>query len=144
MALTRQGLPSLEPSLAQNARFGAYAIGAADDDVAAILATGSEVEIALQAQAQLADEGIKARVISMPCWEQFASQPTDYQQTILPDRITARVSIEAGITRGWQEHLRGGIAIGLDHFGASAPYEALYREFGLTADVVVTAVKQQL
>ncbi|MCA9916654.1 MAG: transketolase [Anaerolineales bacterium] len=144
LALTRQGLPSLEPSLAQNARFGAYAIGAADDDVAVILATGSEVEIALQAQAQLADEGIKARVISMPCWELFASQPTDYQQTILPDCITARVSIEAGITRGWQEHLRGGIAIGLDHFGASAPYEALYREFGLTADVVVTAVKQQL
>ncbi|MCB8983350.1 MAG: transketolase [Ardenticatenaceae bacterium] len=144
LALTRQNLPSLEPALADNARFGAYAIGAAADDVAAILATGSEVEIALQAQAALAAEGIRARVISMPCWELFAQQPAEYQQTVLPGSITARVSIEAGMTRGWQEHLRGGIAIGLDHFGASAPYQTLYREFGLTADAVVTAVKQQL
>lgn len=144
LALTRQGLPSLEPTIAQQARFGAYAIGAADDDVVAILATGSEVEIALQAQMQLVDEGIRARVVSMPCWELFANQTADYQQTVLPEHITARVSIEAGITRGWQEHLRGGIAIGLDHFGASAPYQTLYREFGLTAGAVATAVKQQL
>lgn len=144
LALTRQELPSLDPVLAQKARFGAYPIGASDDDVAAILATGSEVEIALQAQAQLAAEGIKARVVSMPCWELYAEQADDYQQTVLPKRITARVSIEAGITPGWQEHLRGGIAIGLDHFGASAPYQTLYREFGLTAEAVVTAVKQQL
>ena len=130
--------------MAQKARFGAYAIGASDDDVAAILATGSEVEIALAAQAQLASVGIKARVISMPCWELYAEQSADYQQSVLPDHITARVSIEAGITRGWQEHLRGGIAIGLDHFGASAPYQTLYREFGLTAEAVVTAVKQQI
>lgn len=144
LALTRQNLPSLETNVAQNALFGAYAIGATDDDTAAILATGSEVEIALQAQAQLAKEGIKARVVSMPCWELFAEQPADYQHTVLPHGIKARVSIEAGITRGWQEHLRGGIAIGLDHFGASAPYQTLYREFGLTADAVVTAVKRQL
>lgn len=144
LALTRQELPSLDPVLAQKARFGAYPIGASDDDVAAILATGSEVEIALQAQAQLAAEDIKARVVSMPCWELYAEQADDYQQTVLPKRITARVSIEAGITPGWQEHLRGGIAIGLDHFGASAPYQTLYREFGLTAEAVVTAVKQQL
>lgn len=144
LALTRQELPSLDPVLAQKARFGAYPIGANDDDVAAILATGSEVEIALQAQAQLAAEGIKARVVSMPCWELYAEQADDYQQTVLPKRITARVSIEAGITSGWQEHLRGGIAIGLNHFGASAPYQTLYREFGLTAEAVVTAVKQQL
>jgi transketolase len=144
LALTRQGLSSLAPAVAQNARFGAYAIGAAEDDVAAILATGSEVEIALQAQSQLAREGIQARVISMPCWELFEEQAAAYRQRVLPERITVRVSIEAGITHGWQEYLRGGVAIGLNHFGASAPYQTLYRAFGLTAEAVVTAVKQQL
>ena len=144
LALTRQGLPSLAPDVAQNARFGAYAIGAAEEDVAAILATGSEVEIALQAQSQLAGAGIQARVISMPCWELFDEQAGAYRQRVLPDRITVRVSIEAGITRGWQEYLQGGVAIGLNHFGASAPYQTLYHEFGLTAEAVVTAVKQQL
>ena len=144
LALTRQGLPSLAPTVAQQAHKGAYAIGASEDDVAAILATGSEVEIALAAQAELEEMGIKARIVSMPCWELYEEQTPFYQQSVLPDTITNRVSIEAGITRGWQEYLQGGIAIGLDHFGASAPYQTLYREFGLTVENVVTAVMQQL
>ena len=142
LALTRQGLPSLDPAVAANGRHGGYAIGAGDDDQAIILASGSEVEIAMHAQARLADEGISARVVSMLSWELFDEQPEDYKASVLPEAITARVSIEAGVTLGWQKYVgRRGIAIGLDHFGASAPYEVLYEKFGLTAEKVVEAVK---
>lgn len=145
LSLTRQGLPTLDRELAQFARYGAYAIGASSDDQAAILATGSEVEIAMAAQKELAAQGIPTRVISMPCRELFDVQPDAYKQSILPDKLTARVSIEAGITSGWHQYLGShGVALGLDRFGASAPYEVLYREFGLTPQAVVAAVKQAL
>ncbi len=145
LALTRQSVPTLDPELAQSARFGAYAIGASEDDRAAILATGSEVAIALTAQRDLAAQGIAARVVSMPCRELFAVQSDAYQRSVLPQTIAARVSIEAGITAGWQEYVGPhGVTIGLDRFGASAPYQVLYREFGLTAQAMVDAVKQAI
>ncbi len=141
IVLTRQGLPVIPADTAQGALKGAYALGASDDDTAAILASGSEVEIAVAAQAELAAKGIKARVISMPCWELFDEQSDEYKESILPASITNRVSIEAGVTLGWQKHIGSGTAIGLDHFGASAPYQTLYQEFGLTAENVVAAVE---
>jgi transketolase len=106
-----------------------------------IMATGSEVEIALEAFAALDEEDIKVRVVSMPSWELFEAQDDDYKEFVLPPDVTARVSIEAGTTLGWQKYVGlDGIAIGVDHFGASAPYQIIYEKFGITAEAVVEAV----
>jgi transketolase len=106
-----------------------------------ILATGSEVSIALEAFEALDTEGIKARLVSMPCWELFDAQPDGYKQSVLPEDVINRVSIEAGVTFGWYKYIGGnGIAIGVDMFGASAPYEVLYKEYGLTAQAIIEAV----
>jgi transketolase len=105
------------------------------------MATGSEVEIALEAFEALDAEGIKVRVVSMPSWELFEEQDEGYYQSVLPDDVLARVSIEAGTTLGWHKYVGlHGIAIGVDHFGASAPYQKIYEEFGITAKAVVEAV----
>lgn len=143
LVLTRQGLPTLPAGVAAGASKGAYAIGASADDQLALLATGSEVEIALLAQKQLATEGLKARVVSMPCWELFDQQDEAYKESVLPSSLTARVSMEAATTLGWHKYVgSGGVAIGLDHFGASAPYQTLYEKFGLTAGAMVAAAKK--
>ena len=106
-----------------------------------IMATGSEVEIALEAFSALDDEGVKTRVVSMPCWELFDAQDEEYQDFVLPPEVDARVSIEAGVTTGWQKYVGAyGITIGVDMFGASAPYQKIYEEYGLTAQAVVEAV----
>lgn len=106
-----------------------------------LLATGSEVSLALEAFVVLDEEGVKTRVVSIPCWELFEAQEEEYQQAVLPDEVTARVSIEAGVTTGWREFIGSeGIAIGVDRFGASAPYERIYAEFGITAEAIVEAV----
>jgi transketolase len=145
LVLTRQNLPILPAEETVNARRGAYILRDADTPQALLLATGSEVHIALEAREMLADMGIGARVVSMPSWELFAAQPRPYQTSVLAPHIKARVSIEAGATLGWERYLgANGRALGLDHFGASAPYETVYREFGLTAEAVVTAVRQML
>jgi transketolase len=108
-----------------------------------LMGTGSEVHIALAAQALLADQGVLARVVSLPCWELFAAQPQAYRDSVLPPEITARVAIEAGVTLGWERWLGpAGVAIGLNHFGASAPYETLYEKFGLTPEAVAAAARQ--
>ena len=144
IVLTRQNLPVIPMEQAKGALKGAYTLGASDDDQAAILASGSEVEIAMAAQAELAANGIKTRVVSMPCWELFDEQSAAYKESVLPASLTKRVSIEAGVTLGWQKYIGSGTAIGLDHFGASAPFETLYEEFGLTASNVVSAVEKLL
>jgi len=106
-----------------------------------IMATGSEVEIALEAFAALDSEGVKVRVVSMPSWELFDAQDEDYQDFVLPPEVYSRVSIEAGVTLGWQKYVGSyGITIGVDTFGASAPGEELYEEYGLTAEAVIEAV----
>lgn len=110
-----------------------------------LIATGSEVAIALEAFAALDDAGVKARVVSMPCWELFDAQSDAYQELVLPPEVTARVSIEAGITLGWQKYVGSdGICMGVDTFGASAPYETIYENYGLTAKDVVEAVGELL
>jgi len=106
-----------------------------------IMATGSEVEIALEAFEALDGEGVKVRVVSMPSWELFEEQEESYYQSVLPDEVLARVSIEAGTTLGWQKYVGlHGITIGVDHFGASAPAERVYEELGITAKAIVEAV----
>jgi transketolase len=108
-----------------------------------LLATGSEVEIAVVAADALAGSGVPARVVALPSWELFERQEAEYQESVLPPNVTARVSIEAASTFGWDRYVGpAGVAIGIDHFGASAPAKDLYREFGITADnMVATALR---
>ncbi len=153
LILTRQDLPTLSANTTAGAKRGAYVVSDTlaqnihnrEEPQVLLLATGSEVEIAMQAQVLLAEAGVGARVVSMPCWELFATQPQAYQDEVLPPHITARVAIEAGVTLGWERYVgTHGRVIGLDHFGASAPYEELYERFGLTATAVVQAARALL
>ncbi|WP_420644008.1 transketolase [Candidatus Leptofilum sp.] len=148
LVLTRQGVPTLDRSKygdAAGAAKGAYILSDADNPQVLLLATGSEVQIALDAQEKLAEQGVSARVVSMPSWELFAAQDATYQESVLPSSITARVSIEAGVTLGWERYLGfTGKAIGLDRYGASAPYKAIYQNLGITAEAMVQATLAQL
>ena len=110
---------------------------------AIIIATGSEVSIAVEAQALLAEQGVHARVVSMPCWELFEEQDDAYRDEVLPPSIRARVSVEAGVTLGWQKWVGDeGASIGIEsRFGASAPYQTVMRELGFTAENVAAKVR---
>ncbi|MCC6803984.1 MAG: transketolase, partial [Anaerolineae bacterium] len=145
LIFTRQNLPVLEATDALRAGVarGGYVLagGSGTPDVI-LLASGSEVHIAHAAYKTLIGQGIKARVVSLPCWELFEAQDEAYRESVLPSTITARVSIEAGVTLGWQKWVGDkGITIGVDKFGASAPYQRIYEEYGLTPDAVVAAAK---
>ncbi len=149
LALTRQNLRPLRTESAQDnlSARGAYRLKAADNARKVIfVATGSEVEIALDAAAELEAQGIGADVVSMPCTERFDAQPWDYREDILPDvsnREILRVSIEAGTTFGWERYTGlHGLRIGIDRFGVSAPAPDAYRFFGLTADSVAARVTE--
>ena len=149
LVLTRQKLPVLDRTRyapADGVLRGGYILHEPDGGPQAILiATGSEVEVALGAAEKLAGEGIKARVVSLPCWELFDQQPQEYRDRVLPPAIRARVSIEAAATFGWQRWVTdGGAMLGIDHFGASAPAARLYKEFHITADHAAELVKQVL
>jgi transketolase len=128
------------------ARGGYVLVDAPGGDPAVILiATGSEVQIAVAAREQLAADGIGARVVSMPCVEWFAAQDASYRQEVLPPRVRARVSVEAGIALGWRAFTGdAGECVSLEHFGASASYQDLYKHFGLTAENVVAAARSSL
>jgi len=147
LVFTRQNLPVLGDNVEgiyEGVGRGGYVLVDTEDgqpDVI-ILATGSEVEIAMNAQEALEADGVKARVVSMPCWELFDAQDDEYKNSVLPPEVTARVSIEAGTTLGWGKYTGlSGVNIGVDTFGASAPYEKIYEEYGLTVDKVVEAAK---
>ena len=148
MFLTRQGLPVLDQSKygsAANVSKGAYVLAAEDKPNVLLLATGSEVSLALEARAKLAAEGIKAAVISMPCWELFERQGQAYKDSVLPPTVKARVGIEAGIELGWKKWLGDkGIFIGMSSFGASAPAKVCFEKFGITAGNVVAAAKKSM
>ena len=143
LVLTRQNLPVLDRTVAGPAdglQKGAYVIRDPQDSRPDLLlmASGSEVHIALAAAAALSDKGIAVRVVSIPCWELFEEQPEKYRRMVLPPEVTARLAVEAGVPQGWHRYVGSrGIVIGLTHFGASAPYEVLYEKFGLTTDHVV-------
>jgi transketolase len=149
LVLSRQNLAVLDRGLvapASGLRRGAYVlrepsglVPGADPDVI-LIATGSEVEVALAAQDQLAGAQVKARVVSMPCWEAFALQPEDYRNQVLPPAVRARVSVEAGATFGWRTWIGDlGEAVGIDRFGASAPGDVLMDQYGITPSAVVAA-----
>ncbi|MCC6128342.1 MAG: transketolase [Acidobacteria bacterium] len=148
LVLTRQALPVYDRSVlgpAEGALKGAYVLSDASDPKALLIATGSEVAIAMEAQSLLAKEGIAARVVSMPCCELFEKQDAAYKERVLPRSIRSRVVIEAGATQGWGRYAGlDGTVIGLDRFGASAPYQTLYKELGLTAEAVAEAAKKLL
>lgn len=150
LALTRQNVPVLDRSVyasAEGTARGAYILAEADGGTpeVVLMASGSEVQIALAARELLAAEGIAARVVSFPSHEWFEEQSPDYREQVLPAAIRARVSVEAGVTMSWHRYLGGaGRAVGLEHFGASADYQTLYREFGITPDAVVQAAKESI
>jgi len=130
---------------ATNVAKGGYVLSATQNPSAVIIATGSEVQFALEAQQQLAAQNINVNVVSMPCVEWFKEQPQSYRDQVLPPALKARVSVEAGLTSGWREFVGDqGVSVGIDHYGASADYQTLYREFGITTSAVVAAVKQTL
>jgi transketolase len=146
LVLSRQTLPVLDRSVlggASGLLRGGYVLRDAPGGKAQalIIATGSEVHIALEAAEMIGQSGVEVRVVDMPSWELFDAQGAEYKESVLPKAISARVAIEAGATLGWERYVGGeGVVIGLDHFGASAPADVLYKEFGLTADNVVAGV----
>nr|WP_216605937.1 transketolase [Corynebacterium ulcerans] len=150
LALTRQNVPVLEGTkekAREGVQRGAYILveaSKATPDVI-VMASGSEVQLAVEAAQRLEAEGIAARVVSVPCLDWFEEQDRDYQESVLPAEVTARVSVEAGLALSWYRHLgTRGRAVSLEHFGASAPYEKLFEEFGITTDAVVAAAHDSL
>ena len=110
-----------------------------------LLSSGSEVQIAVDAREQLKAEGINARVVSVPCQEWFEEQSAEYRESVLPAAVKARVSIEAGISLTWKPYVGdAGRSVSIEHFGASADYKTLYREFGMTTEATIAAVKDSL
>jgi transketolase len=148
--LTRQNVPVIDRARfrpAMGLRKGAYILSDSSPGKPEVIliATGSEVHLALEVHEKLLAEGVKTRVVSMPSWELFEQQPENYRQEVLPPDVTKRVSIEAGVTLGWHRYVgREGEIIGIDHFGASAPGNILLKEFGFTSINILNRVKTLL
>ncbi len=144
LALSRQNLPQLRAEGGMLSAKGAYRLKAAQAPRRVVLvATGSEVEIALASAAALEAEGIGADVVSMPCAELFDAQDAAYRAEVLPADVL-KVSVEAGVTLGWQKYVGDGLTIGIDRFGASAPADELYKYFGLSVEAIVPQIKARL
>ena len=153
LALSRQNLPVIDRNRFEStsgAKHGAYVLSHADNSdqnncQVILIATGSEVYLALSAQEELLSKGIKARVVSAPCLEWFMEQPASYREQVLPNAVKARVSIEAGIAQPWYRFLGdAGVAVSLEHFGASASAPLLFKEFGFTVENIVKAAKESI
>jgi transketolase len=147
LVLTRQKVPTFDRTVmgaASGLHRGAYVLCEAKAPLKAIIiATGSEVQLAVAAQTELEKSGVGVRVVSMPCMEAFKEQPLAYRDEVLPRTVTARVAVEAGITMGWERWIGDrGVAVGVDRFGASAPDKVLFEHYGLTAGHVVEAVRR--
>jgi transketolase len=156
LALTRQNVPTfprgtdsdgLTWGSAADVRKGAYVLldaeGGSPDVI--LVGTGSEVQLAVQARAMLAEKDIQARVVSMPCREWFDAQEQSYRDSVLPPIVKARVSVEAGVAQGWRDVVGpSGKIVGLEHFGASADYATIFREFGITAEAVALAAEESI
>ncbi|GHB68762.1 transketolase [Streptomyces cirratus] len=151
LILSRQNLPVLDRGTyapARGAARGAYVLADAHDGTAPeviLVATGSEVHIALDARDLLTAQGLAVRVVSMPCREWFAAQPQHYQDEVLPPAVRARVSVEAAVGQGWRDIVGDdGRIVSLEHYGASADYQRLYTEFGITPEAVAAAARDSL
>ena len=145
LLLSRQKLPVLAEVDAGGVARGGYVLADAEDPQVILIGSGSEVETILGTQKLLAEEGIAARVVSMPSWELFEAQPQEYRESVLPPEVTARVAVEAGVPLGWERYVGPqGAIVALDRFGASAPYKVLAEEFGFTPETVVARAKTLL
>ncbi|GAB3084882.1 transketolase [Isoptericola nanjingensis] len=155
IVLTRQNVPTFPRGTdgfagAEGTLKGGYTLVDATNDETGtpdvvLVGTGSEVQLAVQAREQLAAEGIAARVVSMPSREWFDKQDAAYRESVLPSAVKARVSVEAGVAQGWREVVGdAGRSVSLEHYGASADYQTLYREFGITAEAVAAAARESL
>ena len=146
LVLTRQKIPVFNREKfapAENLSKGAYVLVQSEKTPEVILmASGSEVSLAVEAYSALQSEGINARVVSFPSWELFEAQSDDYKESVLPKLIKARISIEAGVKQGWEKYTGDyGESISIEKFGASAPYEIIFKEYGFSVDAVVKKVK---
>ena len=143
LVLTRQALPVLDRSVlapAAGVAKGGYVLSDASDPSVILIGTGSELHLALASQKLLAERGVAARVVSMPSTDLFDRQPSEYREAVLPPGLRARVSVEAGATFGWERYVGShGTVVGLDRFGASAPYKVIFENLGLTAEAVTAA-----
>ncbi|WP_312858302.1 transketolase [Pseudonocardia pini] len=147
LALTRQNVPTLEGTSAEGVKKGGYVLADASDGEpqVVIIATGSEVQLAVAARTTLEAEGVPTRVVSMPCVEWFDAQDAAYRDSVLPPSVKARVSVEAGIAMPWYRFIGdAGRAVSIEHYGASADAATLFREFGFTPEAVVDAAKASL
>ncbi len=150
LILTRQAVPTIDRKKyapASGVAQGAYVLADAPDGKPEVLllASGSEVALCVEAHEQLAAQGIKSRVVSMPSWELFDDQPQEYRDRVLPPAVTARVSVEQASTFGWARYVGAtGHSIGMRSFGASAPLKDLIKKFGFTPEHVATAAREQL
>ena len=147
LALTRQDLPVLAGTTAEGVAKGGYILADADAGPVQVvlIGTGSELQIAVAARDTLQAQGIGTRVVSMPCVEWFDAQSEDYRDTVLPPTVRTRVAVEAGIAMSWHRFTgTDGAVVSLEHFGASADYQTLYREFGITEEAVVAAAQRCL
>ena len=145
LILTRQGVPVLDRSNlapAEEVTKGGYILSGSDRDDIIIIATGSEVQIALRAGEELGKSGISARVVNLACWEVFERQPESYRKEILPPDITRRVSIEAGVSMGWEKYVgTGGAIVAIDRFGVSAPAGDAMKAYGFTVENLIDVCK---
>ena len=145
IALTRQNVPTYEAN--SDAAKGGYVLAEAEggEPRAILIATGSEVQLAVEAREELQQAGVPTRVVSMPCVEWFQEQDQDWRDSVLPPAVRARVAVEAGVGQSWYRYLGdAGRLVSLEHFGASADYKTLFEKFGLTADAVVAAARESL
>src|SRR6185503_2396047 len=149
LILSRQPMPTVDRSkyaTATGLRQGAYVLGDSDGVPEVIfMGTGSELQLCVAAHEQLTAEGIKSRVVSMPCWEIFERQPEEYRESVLPSAVRARVAVEAGTSLGWRRYTGiDGRIIARRDFGASAPLKDLLKQFGFTVENVVAAARETL
>ena len=151
LALTRQNVPVFPRGVdgwagTDDVAKGGYVLvgGEGTPDVV-LLATGSEVQVAVAARELLAADGISARVVSMPCFEWFEAQDQSYRDTVIPPTVKARVSVEAGVKQGWRDYVGdAGRIVSIDHYGASADYQRIYQEYGITGEAVAQAAKDSI
>jgi transketolase len=149
LALTRQAVPTFDRSKyagAEGVRKGAYVFSDTQGIPDVILiGTGSELQLALAAQEKLAIEGVKARVVSMPCWDLFDAQSAEYKESVLPTAVRARVAVEAGTPIGWERYVGlDGRVVGQNQFGASAPAKEVFKHFGFTTENVVEHARESI
>ncbi|MDT8302040.1 MAG: transketolase [Sedimentisphaerales bacterium] len=148
LLLTRQGLTVLDQEKygsATNVSKGAYVLVSAGKPDVLLLASGSEVGLAMEAAEKLSAEGVTSQVVSMPCWELFEKQSQEYKDSVIPPQVKARVGVEAGVELGWNKWIGdNGIFVGMSSFGVSAPQKICFEKFGITVDNVVTAAKKSM